>query len=72
MFPQSSQMKFWMFSDENDLTILREKTNAEFIEKHGTNMTVSLFFIYSTIKFFYYHFFHFYAYLCDEILTSKI
>lgn len=50
MFPQSSQKKFWMFSDENDLTTLREKTNAEFIEKHGANMTVSLFFIYYSIQ----------------------
>lgn len=41
MFPQSSQKKYWMFSDENDLTVLREKTNAEFIERHGANMTVS-------------------------------
>lgn len=39
MFPQSSQKKYWMFSDENDLTVLREKTNAEFIERHGANMT---------------------------------
>lgn len=45
MFPQSSQKKYWMYSDENDLTILREKNNAEFIEKHGINMTVSLFFL---------------------------
>lgn len=30
-----------MFSDENDLAALREKTNAEFIEKHGAHMTVS-------------------------------
>ncbi|XP_012276140.1 cyclin-H isoform X2 [Orussus abietinus] len=28
-----------MFRDENELTALREKTNAEFIEKHGTGMT---------------------------------
>lgn len=41
MFPQSSQKRYWVFSDENDLTVLREKTNAEFIERHGTNMTVS-------------------------------
>lgn len=41
MFPQSSQRNYWMFSDESDLTALREKTNAEFIEKHGANMTVS-------------------------------
>lgn len=41
MFPQSSQSRFWIFSDENDLTALREKTNAEFIQKHGANMTVS-------------------------------
>jgi len=33
-----------MFSDESDLTMLREKTNADFIAKHGANMTVSLFF----------------------------
>jgi len=43
MFPQSSQKKYWMFNDENDLTALREKTNAEFIAKHGANMTVSPF-----------------------------
>lgn len=41
MFPQSSQRRYWIFSDENDLTALREKTNAEFIQKHGANMTVS-------------------------------
>lgn len=41
MFPQSSQSRYWIFSDENDLTALREKTNAEFIQKHGANMTVS-------------------------------
>ncbi|KAH0954311.1 hypothetical protein HN011_005482 [Eciton burchellii] len=39
MFPQSSQKKYWMFSDENDLMVLREKTNAEFIAKHGADMT---------------------------------
>jgi len=44
MFSQSSQKKYWMFSDENDLMVLREKTNAEFIAKHGADMTVSLFF----------------------------
>ena len=33
-----------MFSDESDLTMLREKTNADFIAKHGANMTVSLLF----------------------------
>lgn len=43
MFPQSTQKKFWMFSDEADLTVLREKTNADFIAKHGANMTVSAF-----------------------------
>lgn len=42
MFPYSSQKKYWIFSDENDLTTLREKTNADFIAKHGANMTVSL------------------------------
>lgn len=41
MFPQSSQRKYWIFSDENDLTALREKTNAEFIQRHGANMKVS-------------------------------
>lgn len=44
MFPCSSQKKYWIFSDENDLTVLREKTNADFIAKHGVNMTVSLHF----------------------------
>lgn len=44
MFPYSSQRKYWMFSDESDLTMLREKTNADFIAKHGANMTVSLLF----------------------------
>ncbi|XP_043682501.1 cyclin-H [Vespula pensylvanica] len=39
MFPQSSQNRFWMFRDENELTALREKTNADFIEKHGANMS---------------------------------
>ncbi|KYQ52918.1 Cyclin-H, partial [Trachymyrmex zeteki] len=39
MFPYSSQRKYWMFSDESDLTMLREKTNADFIAKHGANMT---------------------------------
>ncbi|XP_012251872.2 cyclin-H [Athalia rosae] len=38
MFPMSSQKTYWIFSDENDLTELREKTNAEFIEKHGGNV----------------------------------
>lgn len=42
MFPYSSQKKYWMFSDESDLTALREKTNADFIAKHGASMTVSL------------------------------
>ena len=41
MFPQSSQRRYWIFSDENDLTALREKTNAEFVQKHGADMTVS-------------------------------
>lgn len=40
MFPQSSQRRYWIFSDENDLTALREKTNVEFIQRHGSNMTV--------------------------------
>lgn len=44
MFPQSTQKKYWMFSDETDLTALREKTNADFIAKHGASMTVSTFF----------------------------
>ncbi|KAL0118988.1 hypothetical protein PUN28_009549 [Cardiocondyla obscurior] len=39
MFPSSSQKKHWIFSDESDLTALREKTNADFITKHGVNMT---------------------------------
>jgi len=51
MFPYSSQKKYWMFSDENDLTTLREKTNVDFIAKHGANMTVSpLFFITICLK----------------------
>ena len=41
MFPLSTQKKYWMFSDENDLFALRQKTNAEFIKKHGGDMTVS-------------------------------
>lgn len=41
MFPHSSQKRYWIFSDENDLTVFREKTNADFIERHGANMTVS-------------------------------
>lgn len=53
MFSQSSQKKYWMFSDENDLTMLREKNNAVFIEKHGTNMTVSVFFLYKLFDKFY-------------------
>ncbi|KAK0093944.1 hypothetical protein PV326_012293 [Microctonus aethiopoides] len=39
MFPTSTQKKYWMFADENDLTHLRQKTNAAFIEKYGGNMT---------------------------------
>ncbi|KAI4500477.1 hypothetical protein M0802_004439 [Mischocyttarus mexicanus] len=39
MFPQSSQRRFWMFKDENELNALREKTNSEFIDKHGANMS---------------------------------
>lgn len=50
MFPQSTQNKQWMFSDETDLTTLREKTNADFIAKHGTNMTVSIIFIQRSIN----------------------
>lgn len=41
MFPMSSQKMHWIFSDEDDLTELREKTNAQFIEKHGTGVPVS-------------------------------
>ncbi|XP_034941959.1 cyclin-H [Chelonus insularis] len=39
MFSTSTQKKYWMYKDENDLTSLREKTNAEYIEKFGVNMT---------------------------------
>lgn len=57
MFPQSSQSRFWIFSDENDLTALREKTNAEFIQKHGANMTVSCAVLSSKLKIQFYIFF---------------
>ena len=43
MFPFSTQKQCWMFTDENDLIALRQKTNSDFIEKHGTGMTVSNF-----------------------------
>lgn len=39
MFPMSTQKKCWVFSDENDLVELRQKSNANFIEKHGSSMT---------------------------------
>ncbi|KAF7993404.1 hypothetical protein HCN44_007907 [Aphidius gifuensis] len=39
MFPTSSQKKYWIFADESDLMHLREKTNANFIEKYGADMT---------------------------------
>ncbi|KAJ8687242.1 hypothetical protein QAD02_023036 [Eretmocerus hayati] len=39
MFPLSSQKKHWLFNDENDLALLREKANAKFIAKHGANMS---------------------------------
>lgn len=44
MFPLSSQKKYWLFNDENDIAILRKEANAEFIAKHGVNMTVSFLF----------------------------
>lgn len=78
MFTQSSQKKFWMFSDENDLTMLRENTNAEFIKKHGSDMTVSLFFykLYSLnlwlSSFFNYASSFLHTNLWDEMLMSKI
>ncbi|XP_014212754.1 cyclin-H [Copidosoma floridanum] len=39
MFPASSQKKFWLFNDENDLSTLREEANAEFIAKHGADVS---------------------------------
>lgn len=44
MFPMSSQKLHWIFSDESDITILREKTNAQFVDKHGSSIPVSIFF----------------------------
>ncbi|CAH0389682.1 unnamed protein product [Bemisia tabaci] len=39
MFPTSTQRKSWMFSDEKDLTRLREAANRKFIAQHRKNMT---------------------------------
>ncbi|XP_008202058.1 cyclin-H isoform X1 [Nasonia vitripennis] len=38
MFPLSTQKKYWLYNDENDIAILRKEANAEFIAKHGANM----------------------------------
>ncbi|XP_011310212.1 cyclin-H [Fopius arisanus] len=38
MFASSTQRKHWMYSDESDLTTLREETNAQFIKKYGSHM----------------------------------
>ncbi|XP_044739090.1 cyclin-H [Chrysoperla carnea] len=38
MFPYSTQKKFWMFFDENEINRLREKANTTFILKHGQNL----------------------------------
>lgn len=41
MFTNSTQEKYWMFTDENELNSIRAKVNADFIEKHGARMSVS-------------------------------
>jgi hypothetical protein len=81
MFPLSSQKKHWSFNDENDLAVLREETNAEFISKHGANMTVSFYCFFgnytfqlyvssvayalTTTAFYYYHLFGLFAHPCS-------
>lgn len=52
MFPYSTQKKFWMFFDENEINHLREKANTTFILKHGQNLPV-LFITYKFYNYFY-------------------
>ena len=33
MFPKSSQAQFWMFETEADLSVLRAKTNATYVNR---------------------------------------
>lgn len=39
MFPTSSQKKFWMFADQQDIDRYRETANTNFIAKHGADMS---------------------------------
>ncbi|KAH0553669.1 hypothetical protein KQX54_003330 [Cotesia glomerata] len=39
MFSTSTQKKYWIFSDEKDLTALRQKANAAYVDKYGSKMT---------------------------------
>ncbi|KAL1501000.1 hypothetical protein ABEB36_006407 [Hypothenemus hampei] len=38
MFPTSSQCKYWMFSSEDELNLLREKANNKHIQLYGKGM----------------------------------
>ncbi|XP_017784009.1 PREDICTED: cyclin-H [Nicrophorus vespilloides] len=38
MFPTSTQCKYWMFSSEEELNQLREKTNTKHIQAYGKNV----------------------------------
>lgn len=51
MFPLSTQKKYWVFTDEKDLIELRRQANANFVEKHGSCMTVTAFLNIKLIKF---------------------
>ncbi|KAL8562031.1 hypothetical protein ACOMHN_031802 [Nucella lapillus] len=39
MFATSSQLKYWTFSGETELTQLRQESNQDYIQTHGTKLT---------------------------------
>jgi len=40
MFSTSSQKQNWIFSDENEISSLKEEVNASFISVHGSKIPV--------------------------------
>lgn len=46
MFPASTQCKFWLFNNEEELSKIRETTNVKYIQKYGSHINVSCFYFY--------------------------
>lgn len=43
MFATSTQCKFWIFNNEDELSKLREKANHRHVQNYGRNINVGCF-----------------------------